>query len=85
VSDRRQVLLRVDPAVHDALIRWADDEFRSVNAQVEMLLRRALSDAGRMPKHPAPLPRRGRPRTSDTARRPVRATETERRRSVGEK
>jgi hypothetical protein len=61
VKQRRQVLLRVDPAVHDALIRWADDELRSLNAQVEMLLRRALSDAGRMPKHAAPLPRRGRP------------------------
>jgi hypothetical protein len=62
VTTRRQVLLRVDPAVHDALIRWANDEFRSVNAQVEMLLRRALTDAGRMPKQAAPLPKRGRPR-----------------------
>ena len=63
MTERRQVLLRVDPAVHDALVRWADDELRSVNAQVEMLLRRALSDAGRMPDRAAPLPRRGRPRT----------------------
>jgi hypothetical protein len=62
VTGRRQVLLRVDPAVHDALIRWANDEFRSLNAQVEMLLRRALTDAGRMPKQAAPLPKRGRPR-----------------------
>jgi len=62
VTARRQVLLRVDPAVHDALMRWANDEFRSVNAQVEMLLRRALADAGRMPKQAAPLPKRGRPR-----------------------
>jgi hypothetical protein len=61
VSERRQVLLRLDPAVHDALIRWASDEFRSVNAQVEMLLRQALTGAGRMPKHAEPLPRRGRP------------------------
>jgi hypothetical protein len=65
VSERRQVLLRVDPAVHDALIRWANDEFRSVNAQIEMLLRRALSDAGRMPTHAAPPPKRGRPRAGD--------------------
>ena len=73
MSQRRQVLLRVDPAVHDALIRWADDEFRSVNAHVEMLLRRALSDTGRMPKHAAPLPRRGRPRSRDetTAKAPA--------------
>jgi hypothetical protein len=64
VTGRRQVLLRVDPAVHDALTRWADAEFRSVNAQVEMLLRRALADAGRMPKQAAPLPKRGRPRST---------------------
>jgi hypothetical protein len=64
VTDRRQVLLRVDPAVHDALTRWANDEFRSLNAQVEMLFRRALDEAGRMPKHAAPLPKRGRPRAS---------------------
>ena len=65
MSERRQVLLRIDPAVHDALVRWADDELRSVNAQVEMLLRRALTDAGRMPKRAAPIPPRGRPRTHD--------------------
>jgi len=62
VSERRQVLLRLDPAVHDALMRWAGDELRSLNAQVEIVLRRALADAGRMPKHAAPLPKRGRPR-----------------------
>jgi hypothetical protein len=64
VTSRRQVLLRIDPAVHDALMRWADDEFRSLNAHVEMLLRRALADAGRLPKQAAPLPRRGRPRAT---------------------
>jgi hypothetical protein len=61
VSERRQVLLRMDPAVHDALARWANDELRSVNAQIEVLLRRALTDAGRMPKKAQPLPKRGRP------------------------
>jgi hypothetical protein len=59
---RRQVLLRLDPAVHDALMRWANDELRSVNAQAELILRRALTEAGRMPKHAGPLPKRGRPR-----------------------
>jgi hypothetical protein len=63
VSERRPVLLRLDPAVHDALMRWAGDDLRSLNAQVEILLRRALADAGRMPKHAAPLPKRGRPRS----------------------
>lgn len=63
--DRKPILLRLDPAVHDALGRWASDEFRSLNAQIEMLLRQALTDAGRAPKHAAPLPRRGRPPATD--------------------
>jgi len=66
MSERRQVLLRVDPAVHDALMRWAADEFRSLNAHAELLLRRALAEAGRMPKQAAPLPARGRPRSRPT-------------------
>ncbi len=61
MSDRKQLLLRMDPAVYDALARWADDELRSVNAHIEMLLRRALTEAGRMPKA-GPMPKRGRPR-----------------------
>ncbi len=43
-------LLRTDPAVLDALRRWADDELRSVNAQLDFLIRQALRDAGRLPK-----------------------------------
>jgi hypothetical protein len=58
---RKQVPLRLDPAVHDALTRWAADDLRSLNAQVEMLLRRALDDAGRLPRQAGPIPRRGRP------------------------
>ena len=65
MSKRRQVLLRLDPAVHDALMRWADDEFRSLNGQVDLLLRRALTEAGRMPRNVGPPPRRGRPPTRD--------------------
>ena len=42
MSERRQVLLRIDPAVHDALMRWANDDLRSVNAQIEFLLREAV-------------------------------------------
>jgi hypothetical protein len=63
LGDRKQVLLRIDPAVHDALAHWAVDEFRSLNGQIEMLLRRALDDAGRMPKIAGPMPKRGRPRS----------------------
>ena len=46
---RSSFLLRTDPRVLDALRRWADDEFRSINGQVEFLLRKALRDAGRLP------------------------------------
>jgi hypothetical protein len=61
--ERHAVLLRLDPAVYEALARWAADDLRSVNAQVEVLLRRALTEAGRAPANPAPIPRRGRPRS----------------------
>ena len=60
--ERRPVLVRLDPAVHDAMAHWARDELRSLNAQIEMVIRRALADAGRAPTGAAPLPRRGRPR-----------------------
>jgi hypothetical protein len=66
-GERKQVPLRLDPAVHDALARWAADDLRSVNAQIEVLLRRALDDAGRMPKQASAIPRRGRPPTRTTA------------------
>jgi hypothetical protein len=63
VSERKGVLLRLDPAVHDALARWASDELRSTNAQIEFLLRRALSEAGRLPGDAGRMRRPGRPRT----------------------
>ncbi|MGV9315034.1 hypothetical protein ACWDR0_23055 [Streptomyces sp. NPDC003691] len=54
-------MLRLDPAVYDALARWASDELRSANAQIEFLLRRALAEAGRLPGETKPIRRRGRP------------------------
>ncbi|MGW0736250.1 hypothetical protein [Streptomyces sp. NPDC002851] len=60
-QQRKQVLLRLDPLVYDALARWAGDELRSANAQIEFLLRRALAEAGRLPGAAGPMPRRGRP------------------------
>lgn len=60
-SERKKLLLRLDPAVHDALARWAADELRSTNAQIEFLLRKALSDAGRLPRDTSTMRRRGRP------------------------
>ncbi|SNQ51851.1 hypothetical protein FRACA_830014 [Frankia canadensis] len=65
MAERRKILLRLDPAVHDALARWAGDELRSTNAQIEFLLRDALRSAGRMPADAGLLPRRGRPPVGD--------------------
>jgi hypothetical protein len=48
VADKKSYLLRIDPESHEALQRWAADEFRSLNAQIEFLLRRSLQDAGRI-------------------------------------
>jgi hypothetical protein len=62
-QQRKQVLLRLDPSVYEALARWAGDELRSANAQIEFLLRKALADAGRLPGEAKPIPRRGRPPT----------------------
>ncbi len=50
MAARKAFLLRLDPRLYDALRRWADDEMRSVNAQIEVLLRRALLEAGRLPR-----------------------------------
>ena len=47
MAKRKAFLLRLDPKVHDAVGRWAGDDLRSLNAQIEFLLRRALTDAGR--------------------------------------
>jgi hypothetical protein len=49
VAQRKPFLLRLDPATHTALQRWADSELRSLNAQIEFLLRDALRRAGRLP------------------------------------
>jgi hypothetical protein len=70
VTERKSVLLRLDPAVHDALARWAGDELRSTNAQIEFLLRRALAEAGRLPGNAGRMRPRGRPRAEDPAQAP---------------
>ena len=46
--ERKSFLLRLDPALHDALQRWAAAELRSLNAQIEFVLRRAVVEAGRL-------------------------------------
>jgi hypothetical protein len=68
VSDRKPFLLRIDRAVLDALQRWANDDLRSLNGQIEFVLRRALSEAGRDSKRPA-----GDPAASDAPPRPGKA------------
>lgn len=49
MAERKAFLLRLDPATHEALQRWADADMRSLNAHIEFLLRRALYGAGRLP------------------------------------
>lgn len=48
MAQRKTFLLRLDPATHEALQRWADIDLRSLNAQIEFLLRDALRQAGRL-------------------------------------
>ena len=52
MADRKPFLLRIDRDVLDAVQRWADDDLRSLNGQIEFLLRRALKDARREKKPP---------------------------------
>jgi hypothetical protein len=65
-TERKKILLRLDPVVHDALARWAADDLRSTNAQIEFLLRRALADAGRLPGNVGQMRRPGRPPKEET-------------------
>lgn len=48
MAERKAFLLRIDPAVLDAVQRWANDDLRSLNAQIEYLLRAAVRKAGRL-------------------------------------
>ena len=54
--ERKPFLLRLDPKTLDALARWAGDDLRSLNAQIEFILRRALQEAGRGPRSTQPPP-----------------------------
>ena len=50
MAERKKLLLRLDPDVYDAVARWAGDDLRSINAQIEYALRMALVAAGRSPR-----------------------------------
>ncbi|MGH9237625.1 MAG: Arc family DNA binding domain-containing protein [Vicinamibacterales bacterium] len=52
MAERKPFLLRIDSAVLDAVQRWANDDLRSLNAQIEFVLRDALRRAGRLPRTP---------------------------------
>ena len=52
MAERKAFLLRVDPALLDAVQRWANDDLRCLNGQIEFLLRQALQQARRVPKTP---------------------------------
>jgi hypothetical protein len=52
MAQKKSFPLRIDPQLHQALERWAADEFRSVNGHIEYVLREALRKAGRLPGQP---------------------------------
>jgi len=73
MSSKKTFMLRLDPAVYAALEKWAADEFRSVNGQLEWLIDRALSEHGRTkktlsqnPKTDVHLPQTDKPETKQT-------------------
>ena len=56
MSAKKSFVLRIDEATYAALEKWAADEFRSVNGQLEWMIHQALKDAGRMGKEKKPKP-----------------------------
>ena len=56
MAERKPFLLRLDPAIYAAMQHWADDELRSLNAQIEYVLRRGLREAGRLKSDPSAAP-----------------------------
>jgi hypothetical protein len=59
MAPRKAFLLRIDPPLWDALEKWASDELRSVNGQIEFILARAVKEAGRERKRSRPEPEEG--------------------------
>jgi hypothetical protein len=84
MADRKAFLLRIDPAVLEALQRWANDDLRSLNGQIEYVLRDALRKAGRAKgdaegSGATPRPTSARPRREQTGDLPERPAEAEER------
>ena len=59
MADRKPFLLRIAPTVLDAVQRWANDDLRSLNAQIEFLLRRAAQQSGRLKDDKPSKPSKG--------------------------
>jgi hypothetical protein len=68
MADRKPFLLRLDPAFLESLQRWANDDLRSLNGQIEFLLRDALRKAGRLEQAPRGPAGRGRRGADESAR-----------------
>jgi hypothetical protein len=56
MPESKRFLLRLDPRVFEALRRWANDDLRSINAQIEYLLTEQVRRAGRLPRKTTPRP-----------------------------
>jgi hypothetical protein len=65
VAERKPFLLRLEPDVHEALQRWANDELRSLNGHIEFVLRRALQAEGRLGRASSRTTRPWTPRSKD--------------------
>lgn len=48
MAEKKRFLLRIDQQIYEALEKWAEDEFRSVNAQIEIIIKKGLKDSGRL-------------------------------------
>jgi hypothetical protein len=57
MPDSKRFLLRLNPGLFEALRRWADEDLRSINAQIEYLLTDQARRAGRLPRQTTPRPR----------------------------
>jgi hypothetical protein len=75
MPESKRFLLRLDPRLFEALRRWADEELRSINAQIEYLLTDQARRAGRLPHQPTKRPRPAAPPTSDDESEPTLVAE----------
>ena len=67
MPESKRFLLRLDPRLFEALRRWANEDLRSINAQIEYLLTDQARRAGRLPSKPVPRPRASTATDGDTA------------------